>query len=71
MIKRYNPYTNYMMIESNEGKYVKYDDIKHVLERSDNSDYTKCCEDIEKLMMYRGEMPEQGQLVEILKKHFA
>jgi len=38
---------------------------------SHNSDYAKCCEDIEKLMMYRGEMPEQGQLVEILKKHFA
>jgi len=27
------------IIEHNEGEFVKYDDIKHLLERSDNSDY--------------------------------
>lgn len=47
------------------------DDVEHLLERSDNSDYAKCSDEIEKMMMYRGEMPEQGQLIEILKKHFA
>lgn len=37
---------------------------------SDNINYEKCADDIEKLMMYRGESWEQFQLIEILKKHF-
>ena len=45
--------------------------LENRLSTSYNSYYAKCCDDIETIMMYRGEMPEQGKLIEILKKHFA
>jgi len=70
MIKRYNPYTNYIMIESNEGKYVKYDDIKHLLERSDNSDYVKCAENICKQFNLRWTPANKKKIANIIKKHF-
>ena len=48
MIKRYNMQITSTgigefldMAEDKEGDYVLYDDIKHLLERSDNSDYIK------------------------------
>jgi len=37
-VKRYD--TDDEMFQQGDGEYVKYDDIKHFLERSDNSDYT-------------------------------
>jgi hypothetical protein len=55
MIKRYDmhsdiydeggghQYSEIRYDEDKNGEWVKYDDIKHLLERSDNSDYTKCC----------------------------
>ena len=43
MIKRYIVFGN--THESAAGDWVKYDDIKHLLECSDNSDSTKCLKD--------------------------
>ena len=44
MIDRYNcEYCNIIgengMCEAKDGEWVRYDDIKHLLERSDNNDY--------------------------------
>lgn len=38
---------------------------------SSDNEYTKCINEIEKLMMYRGSLPEEGKLEEILRKHFS
>jgi len=43
MIKRYEPNwddtNSFTMEKDKEGEYVLYKDIKHLIERSDNSDY--------------------------------
>ena len=61
---------NKKMVENEIGGYVLYDDIKHLLERSDNNDYAKCREDILMLLTSGGEI-EREQIDTILKKHFA
>jgi hypothetical protein len=45
--------------------------IEYLLEQSDNSDYTKCSEDLFELQSkYDGLLPKKT-IVRILKKHFA
>ena len=48
-IKRYDitsadGYTSIVVEESKIGNYVKYDDIKHLLKTSHNSDYEATCD---------------------------
>lgn len=59
MIKRYteidqpNAVYEWGMKEDPDGGWVKYEDIKHLLERSDNSNYAKCPDCGEKLTIVK------------------
>lgn len=37
---------------------------------SQNNAYKKCLKDLMSIMWYRGDMPEEGKAIDILKKHF-
>ena len=62
------------IVEHDEGEWVKYDDIKHLLQNtSSNSDYTKCTNEVFKYVTDNicDEGITKKVIKTILKKHFA
>jgi|GEM_PF-2291437 len=52
-----------------DGEWVQFDDVKHLLERSDNKDYAKCYSEIIHIINTMA-YPE-ASIKSVLKKHFA
>ena len=79
MVKRYDceviyfkdKYLSTEFKNRKNGKYVLYEDIKHILERSDNSDYAKCAEEIYNATFSSSDIFTVEKIEQILKTHFA
>ena len=72
MIKRYEYNENFGITEcQSEGEWVKYKDIKHLLERSDKSDYAKCTDEICELIYSCNSELTRKSIENVIKKHFA
>lgn len=54
MVKRYNPWNDYWMVESPKGEYVKYEDYKELEERLSNAGWREDVyrEEIDRLSRY-------------------